>query len=259
MNILDILRASQGGALNDTLANAFGLEPKAAEKVSDGLVDELSLALERNTLSRGGVSDLVEMVGRGGHTQYLDKDVDLTAPQTKHDGDHLLAQILGTKHESRGVAARVGRKTGVAPSTIEKMLPAIAAMMMGGVEKEVGSQLGDLTQKFGGDTSLAPQQPLPVPGDNIDYGGSGRSGGSSRNPFDDLSDMIRRGGRSSTGRKPTVGVPSGSSLGEVVRQIFGNLLGFQSKGVIGYLIQLIVFRYGWQILKAILSRIFVGR
>lgn len=259
VQILDILRASQGGSLNDTLATAFGLEPKAAKDVSGGLVEELSRALERNTLSRGGVSDLIEMVGQGGHTKYLDDDANLASAETKQDGDALLAQILGTKHQSRGVAARVGRQTGVAPSIIEKMLPAIAAMMMGGVEKQVGGQLGDLTQRFGGgSTSLAPQQPLPVPGDNMDYGG-GHGGSSGRSPFDDLSDMIRRGGRTSRGGRPTVDRPNGSMLGQMVRQIFGNLLGFQSKGIVGYLIQLIVFRYGWRIVKSILSRLFLGR
>lgn len=260
MNILDILRASQGGALNDTLADAFGLEPKAAEDVSGGLVDELSRALERNTLSRGGISDLIEIVGRGGHTEYLDEDADLASPQTKQDGDALLAQILGTKHESRGVAARVARKTGVAPSLIEKMLPAITAMMMGGVEKQVGGKLNDLTHKFGGTASLAPQKPLPVPGDDIDYSGRSHGGrGSQRNPFDDLSDMIRRGRRSRPIGGPASGAPNGSMLGKMVREIFGSLLGFQSKGIVSYLIQLIVFRYGWRILKSILSRIFLGR
>lgn len=259
MQILDILHANQGGALNDALAGAFGLEPQAAEKVSGGLVDELSRALERNTLSRGGISDLIEMVGQGGHAQYLEQDADLASAKTKQDGDALLAQILGTKHQSRGVAARVGRENGVEPNIIEKMLPAIAATMMGGIEKQIGDQLGELTQRFGGsNTSLAPQQPLPVPGDNVDYGG-GRSGGSRRSPFDDLSDMIRRGGRPSQGRRPTVDRPNGSMLGKMVRQIFGNLLGFQSKGIVGYLIQLIVFRYGWRILKSILSRLFLGR
>jgi len=263
VHILDILRASQDGALEDKLAASFELEPKAANDVSANLIDELSRALERNTLSRGGVSDLVEMIGQGGHTKYLTDDVDLAAPETKQDGDALLAQILGTKHQSRGVAARVSRETGVEPTVIEKMLPAIAAMMMGGVEKQAGNQLGELTQRFGsGSATLAPQQPLPVPGDNVDYGGGGRGGSAGRNPFDDLSDMIRRGGRSrggSPGGRPTVDRPNGSMLGQMVRQIFGNLLGFQSKGIVGYLIQLIVFRYGWRILKSILSRLFLGR
>lgn len=258
MQIFDILRAGQGDALDDKLAKTFGLDSKPAGDVSHGVIDELTRALERNTLSRGGVSDLVEMIGKGGHTHYLDSDADLAAPETKVDGDALLAQILGTKHQSRGVAARVSRDTGVAPGVIEKMLPAIAAMMMGGAEKHVSGQLGDLTQRFGGNTSIAPQQPLPVPSDNVNYGGDGQRG-SGRNPFEDLSDMIRRGGRAREGRGPSGAGRNGSVLSQMVRQIFGNLFGFQSKGIIGYLIQLLVFRYGWRIVKSILSRIFLGR
>ncbi len=262
MQILEFLQSANGGALNDMLASAFELEPQASKAVSSGVVEELSRAMERNTLSRGGVSDLLAMVGRGGHSQYLESDKDLAAPETKKAGDALLAEILGSKHDSRGVAARVGRQTGVAPSVIEKMLPAIATLMMGGVEKQVGGQLNDLAQRFGGASNaakIAPQQPLPIPGENIDYGG-GASAGSARTRFDDLSDIIRRGGRSFPGGgRGHGGGANGSLLGQMVRQIFGSLLGFKSKGIVGWLIQLILVRYGWRILKGLFRRLVLGR
>ncbi len=263
MQILDILRTSHDGALDQSLAKDFGLETEAAQNVTKDLVTELSRALERNTLSRGGVSDLVEMIGNGHHARYLDAETRLASPETKQTGDRVLAQILGSKHESRGVATRVARHASVEAGTIEKILPAIAAMFMGGVEQQVGGQLGDLAQRFGGgdrratpEPQLAPQQPLPIPGDTVDYGGGKRS---TQSPLDDLSDMIRRGGRSFPGGGRTGSRPNGSILGTVVREIFGNVLGFQSKGIVGWLIRLIVVRWGWSLLKSIARRIFLGR
>lgn len=87
--------------------------------------------------------------------------------------------------------------------------------------------------------------PLPIPGDNIP--GVGRnaprapqgtpdsapnSGGD--NPFDNLPDIIRRGG---------VQVPGGGNLENVIRSILGNLLGFKNRGMIGNIVQALVIRW----------------
>lgn len=261
VDILNFLQASTRGTLGQTLAQSFQLDPKQADVVSRNLVDELSWAMERNTLSRGGVSELVELVGHGGHERYLDQNVDLAAPEVKQAGDQILSHILDTKHQSRGVAARVARKADVEPGIVERVLPVVAAMMLGGMEKQTGSKLQDLAQRFGGDGGgLAPQQPLPVPSDNVDYSG-GRSGRAARSPFDDLSDMIRRGGGRSFpgGSGAGRGNVNGSILSQMVRQIFGNLLGFRSSGIVSWLIRLFVFRYGWRIVKAIFGRLFFSR
>lgn len=70
---------------------------------------------------------------------------------------------------------------------------------------------------------------------------SGSAGRRARNPFDDLSDVIRRRGRTSTG----------ASAGSVVRDILGQVLGFQKGGVISWIISFVVVRFGWRILKAV--------
>ena len=60
----------------------------------------------------------------------------------------------------------------------------------------------------------------------------------------DLPDIIRRGGQ-------TV---DGGSLGSLIRNVLGGLLGFQSKGFMGWVLRLIVMRWGWGLLKNILGR-----
>jgi len=39
----------------------------------------------------------------------------------------------------------------------------------------------------------------------------------------------------------------------------GGVLGFQSKGIIGWIVRLILVRWGWGFLQSILRRIFLGR
>ena len=83
-----------------------------------------------------------------------------------------------------------------------------------------------------------PQQSPPTwPGDS--------PGGSGRSPFDDISDILRRGAG------PKV---SGQPLQRSVRDLIGGILGFSSRGVIGWIIRLIVVRFGWGLLKRIFGR-----
>ena len=65
MQIMDILGGPQSGAAAANLARAFNIEPKAAEAALGALVPALGDRIERNTLSRGGLADLVSMLGQG--------------------------------------------------------------------------------------------------------------------------------------------------------------------------------------------------
>jgi hypothetical protein len=71
-----------------------------------------------------------------------------------------------------------------------------------------------------------------------------------QNPYERLPDIVRRGGGPQ--------VPGGGSLEEVIRSIFGNLLG-GNRGVIGTMIQLFLIRWLASIARRILSRILTSR
>ena len=104
------------------------------------------------------------------------------------------------------------------------------------------------------------------------------SGGS--NPLDDLSDILRRGGRGFPGgggielpRGPggSIEIPggggrpidipggAGGSLWGIIRSILGSVLGFQNKGFLSWVIRYFVVKWGWGLLKRILGRVLTGR
>ena len=68
------------------------------------------------------------------------------------------------------------------------------------------------------------------------------------NPYGDLGDVLQRGG-------------SGSGpLGQIIRNVFGGMLGFGNKGgIISWIIRFIVMRWGWKILSFFVRRLFMGR
>ncbi len=306
MQILDIL----GGAGTANLARTFNIEPKQAEAALDALVPALSDRIERNTLSRGGLADLVATLGHGDWQAYIDNPKTLGTPEMLADGNGILEQILGSKDMSRKVAQRAARDTGLSETLLKSLLPAIAAMIMGGLAKGTGGALGEILTKLGGagenplpgespfggasgpsrdyapasPRTAAPrpslprgQSPLPIPGDDLPGLGRGRGGMSGgRNPLDDLSDIIRRGGRGGGielprspggieipgggGGRP-IDLPSGAdgSLWNIIRSILGSVLGFEGKGFFGWLIRLIVLKWGVGILKRVLGRVLTGR
>lgn len=300
MDILDILRRAQDGKAVDNLAEAFNVHRASADAVLQTVVPQLAQRMERNTLSRGGIADLVGALGQASQQDYLDNPSSLNGDAIRTDGIGYLDQIVWGKDQSRALAARASQSSGISEALIKQMLPTIAAMMMGGLAKGAGGGLQDILSKipglpggqttgggglslpragggggFGGSTAggsplplpgdgpsaglpqpgggFGGQSPLPVPGNARPGSGGGWGGGSGggTGPLDDLSDVLRRGGQSVPGT-------GGGGLAGIIRSILGAVLGFQSRGVISWILRYVVMRYGWTILRTLAS-VVLGR
>lgn len=300
MDLVDIIRQAQGGNAIANLARAFNLEPKQAEAAVKALVPELARGIERNTLSRGGIADLVEAMGSGRAARTMDNPAMFGNEAVQADGIGILKHILGPdKDTSRAAAQRASLSSGLSEGILKMLLPYIAQMVLGSLTKSTQGGLGDILSKIpglpgapsGGGMNFpqprtnapqpAPQQmPFPMPGDNP-FGGNnsggggfgnqaplplptqlppdgggwgGSSGGGGRNPYGDLSDIIRRGGNAGS-----VGA-GGGFVWNIIRNMLGGALGFSTKGgVMGWIFRAVIMRYGWTILRTILGGAFGRR
>ena len=289
MDLMDVMRQAQGGNAIANLARTCGAQPAQVEAVMERIVPLLAQRIERNTLSRGGLADTVEIIGHSGYQAVLDQPAAFQNPDVRMAGNDLLEQVLGGKDASRKLAAQAALGSGLSDSIIKMMLPYIVQMVLGGLGRQLSGGLGDILSKIpnlgggtgsgsGGDghttgggfpqipqSQPAPQQqsPFPMPQQTFPQQTGGPLGGGGmlpgpegmgppqRNPYGDLSDVIRRGGGGAT-----VG---GSSLWSVVRSILGSALGFRNSGVIGWIVRMLVMRFGWGILKRVLGRALTGR
>ena len=312
------------------LANQFGTDPAATRAVFATVIEALGQRMERNTLSRGGLADLIRAIGDPHHAGYI-QHPELTGSEIMDaDGKAILGHVLGSKEKSRAVAARAARASGIPAQTVENMLPQIAALTMGEISRVAQGPideilrripgLDDALREMGKRTGGGERRPGSVPDSGGDRGGFGHSGGfepsgrSSRefpgqefpgqefpgkelpsqkfpdqslpdqqplplpgeiagrdyrapSRYDDLSDILRRGGG---GRVPKTELPlpdnipgsgggaAGGTLYNIVRALIGALLGFQSRGLVGWLIRLVVMRWGWGFIQRILGRL-LGR
>jgi hypothetical protein len=324
MQVLDTLRGAQDGAAVANLARTFGITPRQAEAVLAAVVPQLSSAIDRNTLSRGGLADLVRALGQGHHEQVLDNPAYLGNAAVRADGEAVLGHILGSKDRSRSVAERAALSSGVSATLIKLMLPYIASWLMGGLSKQMKGGLGDILGRLpgggggipggqmpelprmpgGGGIAMprfpspgehAPPQsgnplpwpttggrmeetapttvprgnsPLPLPGDTFPG-----MPGDGRNPYGDLSDILRRGmglpggGNQGGGIQIPVPMPQGGGGGtslpggavgggllwRIVRGLLGNALGFQGGGLMSWLFRMIVLKFGWSLLRRLLG------
>lgn len=136
MNILETILGDQNGAPVDKLASRFGLEPQQASSAVGALVPAVAAGLQRNMSSQSGLESLVSALSNGNHTRYLDDPDALTNDAATRDGNQILGHVFGSKDVSRQVAATASKKTGVDAGVLKKMLPLVAAMVMGGMAKK---------------------------------------------------------------------------------------------------------------------------
>jgi hypothetical protein len=281
MQVMDILAGAQGGEVVANIARTYGIEPHQAEAVVRAVLPEVARRVERNTFSRGGLADMVAAMGAARQTRVLDDPAALANPAVRQLGIAFLDQIFAGKDGSRAVAARASAASGISEALIKQMLPIVVSLIVGALAKGGGGALGDIIARIpgggsprraGGDTqsrppgSDIPPLPGPLPGGGMGGGGSDRAGGSGAsplplppddmpemsgsNPYGDLTDIIRKGGPA---------VTAGGGLFAIIRSLLGTLLGFQNRGIVGWLVRLVVMRWGWGLLRAILGRMLSGR
>lgn len=183
MNLIDTLLRASDGATVDRMAERAGVSRDDARAVLDAVVPELARGVERNTLSRGGLADIVDALGSGHHEAYLDDPDRAGSEAARHDGNAILGHMLGSKHRSRVIAARAARETSVDAERIKRMLPEIAAISMGGLSRQTLGPLGEIFSQLPGGAGagasartgtrdgMPEQRPLPVPGEAAGRGG----------------------------------------------------------------------------------------
>lgn len=130
--LLNMLGGRGGGSIQQ-LASQFGISDEQAEGAVRGLAPALTEALGKNTASPGGLEALLGAVQKGGHDRYVDNPASLADAATTEDGNNILGHLLGSKDESRRVAAAAAPAAGLDVGMLKKMLPLVASLLMGSI------------------------------------------------------------------------------------------------------------------------------
>ena len=157
LNITDLLLGQENQGAISQLAQKLGVSEAEARQIVAEVTPSLSRGMQRRAEDQGGFGSLIDALGSGNHTRYVERPETLTRPETIEDGNSILGHIFGSKEVSRSVARNAEQNTGIASSLIKKALPIVAAMVMGSLGKQVfggGSSAPAATQSGGLLTSL---------------------------------------------------------------------------------------------------------
>lgn len=152
MNILETILSAQGGAGVRQVADRFQLDQGQAQSAIEALLPMLAGAVSRNAQQPGGLEGLLGALSDGHHQRYLDDPATIQDESTVQDGNAILGHLFGDREVSRQVAARASAQSGVGADVLKKMLPILAAMLMGGLSKGAsqGGMFGSPSADQGG-------------------------------------------------------------------------------------------------------------
>lgn len=153
MDLLNLLLDSGNSPALKQVASGFGISETDVTKVLSGVAPALAGGLRNSLSSAGGQAGLLKALADGHHQRYLDQPEILADDATVADGNAILGHILGSKDASRRVASDAAARTGLDDGLLKKMLPVVAALLMGTMSKQSATRGAANTMPSAGDDS----------------------------------------------------------------------------------------------------------
>jgi hypothetical protein len=146
-NLLDLMRAAQGGAAMNNMARQFGVSAEQTQRALEALMPAFALGFRRNATDPMGFANILGMMGSGRYASFYDQPSLAFTPQAWSEGNRILGQLFGNE-ASRRIAEQTAAWTGIAPDIMKQMMPSVATMLMGGLFRSAASEgLADLFEQ----------------------------------------------------------------------------------------------------------------
>lgn len=221
LSLYDMLAQAQNGNAVNQMARNFGLSPEQTQAAMEALLPAFSQGLKRNAADPYGVGSFLSALSTGQHAKYFEDTSRAFTPEGMMEGNGILGHIFGSKELSRAVAAQAAQTTGIAQQTLQQMLPALAAMIMGGLFKQTTGQVGR--------TQAAPSNPLIEMMEQMMRGGYGQQPSPQQpapnpfeNPFGKMMEGMFGGGAGGAASGPS---PADNPFGRMMEEMFGGRRG----------------------------------
>lgn len=159
MSLLKMLQQAQGGQGLSGLAAQLGLDDAQAGGLAEMLAPAIGSAAKRRA-ETGGLESLLGQLKGESQGALLDDPVAAAAPEARQQGENFLANLLGSPEATRELAAEAATRSNVDQSKVEEFLPAMAAMLQGGMQKQtpddsISGMLSQLSPGTGSSSSGA--------------------------------------------------------------------------------------------------------
>ena len=151
MSLLKMLEQAGGGQGLAGLASQFGLDQEKAGGLAEMLAPAIGSAAKKRAES-GGLGELLGQLQGEGLGRLFDQPEAAAAPEAQAQGQNFLEGLLGSREATDELANVAAERSGVDSGTVQQFMPALAAMLQGGMQKQTPdtSIQGMLTQLGGG-------------------------------------------------------------------------------------------------------------
>ncbi|NOZ90286.1 MAG: DUF937 domain-containing protein [Epsilonproteobacteria bacterium] len=123
-------------AIIKTIARQVGIDENSANDIISKLAPILIGGAKSNFQSDKDSTELIKKIESNNYADMFDKPEEAVKQDNlKEVGDDILAQLTGSKDNSREVAKHVENETGVSSSIIKSILPMLAPMIIGALTK----------------------------------------------------------------------------------------------------------------------------
>jgi|GEM_PF-1128521 len=181
MSLMNLLKQAQGGGGLESLAGQLGLDAGTAEALASQFAPAISSGMKQRAKAEGGMGAVLGALKGNGATGFLEQPAEAASAQGQAQGAAFLSQIFGQEEAAPALAQAAAERTGATAEQASAFLPALAAMVQGGLQKQApDSQIDGMMQGLsasGGDTAGAGLSDLMsmIPGQS--GGGGGLLGG----------------------------------------------------------------------------------
>ncbi len=156
MSLMDLLKQAQGGQGLAQLGQQFGMDASMVEKLAGQLAPAISGGVKQRAQAEGGLGAILGQLQGESAAQYFEQPAAI-GPQAQQQGQDFLQQIFGTAEAAPQLAQAAAEKVGAPVDKAQELLPALAAMLQGGMQKQapdndIGAMMQGL-QQTGGDTA----------------------------------------------------------------------------------------------------------
>ncbi len=133
-----------------SIAKQVGIDIGDADSIIRKLAPILMGGAKSNLNSDKDSGGLIKHIESKKYSDILDKpDEHIKNSNFKDEGDEILAELTGSKENSREVAKHVEKETGVSSSIIKSILPMLAPMVIGALTQKSSTSLDNSSRSSG--------------------------------------------------------------------------------------------------------------
>lgn len=150
MSLLKLLQQAQGGQGLGQIAAQLGLDENKTSELTSMLAPAIGSAA-RKRAEGGGLEDVLGALRGQSQAGMFDDASSAASAQGQAQGMEFLEKLMGGRQEADNLASEAAQRAGVEPNIVQQLLPALAAMAQGGLQKQMpDSTIDGLMASFSG-------------------------------------------------------------------------------------------------------------